>query len=89
MEGWGECRTIRRGKDISGGAEEFAEETLKVQSLKDESYVLVTGVFRTLSLADSISNDPERTAPRRQGEEPGHIDVLQQRASNLNIKNYC
>lgn len=20
---WGECRTIRRGKDISGGAEEF------------------------------------------------------------------
>ena len=37
-------------------------------------------------LGDSISTDPERTALRRQGEEPGSIEVLQQRAGRLNVK---
>ena len=45
------------------------------------------GIFRTSNLGDSISSDPERTAPRRRGEEPGYIEVLQQRAGSLNIKN--
>ena len=38
------------------------------------------------SLGDSISSDPERTALRRGGEEPGSIEVLQQRAGSLNVK---
>ena len=38
------------------------------------------------SLGDSISSDPERTALRRLGEEPGSIEVLQQRAGSLNVK---
>ena len=46
----------------------------------------LVGIFRTLSPEDSISSDPERTAPRQQGEEPGYMEVLQQRASNLNIE---
>ena len=37
------------------------------------------GSFRT-------SSNPERTALRRQGEEPGYTEVLQQRAGSLNIK---
>ena len=44
------------------------------------------GIFRTLSLGDSISSSPEKTALRRPGEEPGYIAVLQQRAGSLNIK---
>ena len=44
------------------------------------------GIFRTSSLGGSISNDPERTALRRQGDEPGHIEVLQQMAGSQNIK---
>ena len=43
-------------------------------------------IFRTLSLGDSISSSPEKTALRRPGEEPGYIEVLQQRAGSLNIK---
>ena len=43
------------------------------------------GIFRPLSLGDSISSDPERTVLRRQGEKPGYIQVLQQRASSLNV----
>ena len=35
---------------------------------------------------DSISSNPERTSPRRWGEEPGYIEVLQQRTGSLNIK---
>ena len=38
------------------------------------------------SPGDSISNDLKRTALRRSGEEPGYIEVLQQRAGSLNIK---
>ena len=44
------------------------------------------GMFRTPSPEDSISSDPKRIALRRQGEEPGYIEVLQQRAGSLNIK---
>ena len=42
--------------------------------------MFIHGKFRTSSPRDSISSDPERTAPRREGEEPGYIEVLQQRA---------
>ena len=44
------------------------------------------GVFRTSDLGDSVSSNPERTALRRGGEEPGYIEVLQQWAGSLNIK---
>ena len=44
------------------------------------------GSFRTSSLGESITSNPERIAPRRWGKEPGYIEVLQQRASSLNIK---
>ena len=37
-------------------------------------------------MRDSISNNRERTAPRRQGKEPGYTEVLQQRADSLYIK---
>ena len=43
-------------------------------------------IFRTSSLEDNISSNPERTALRRPGEEPDYIEVLQQRAGSLNIK---
>ena len=43
-------------------------------------------IFRTSGLGDSISSHPERTAPRRRGEEPGYIEVLQQRSGSMNIK---
>ena len=44
------------------------------------------GIIRILSLRDSISSDPQRTALRRQGEEPGYTEILQQRAGSPNIK---
>ena len=44
------------------------------------------GIFRTSSYGDSISSDPEKVALRRQGEEPGYIEVFQQRAGRMNIK---
>ena len=44
-------------------------------------------ILDTSSPRDSISSDPERTAPRRRGEEPGFIEVLQQRAGSLNNNN--
>ena len=44
------------------------------------------GIIRTLSQRDSISRDPERTAMRRQGEEPGYTEILRQRAGSPNIK---
>ena len=46
----------------------------------------LVGVFRTSGLGDSISSNPARTALRRGGEEPGYIEVLQQRADSMNIK---
>ena len=44
------------------------------------------GIIRILSQRDSISSDPQRTALRRQGEEPGYTEILQQRAGSPNIK---
>ena len=44
------------------------------------------GIFRTLSLGDSISSDPKRTALRRREEEPGYTKVLQQRAGRFFCK---
>ena len=46
----------------------------------------LVGIFRTSSLGGSFSNNPERTPLRMQREEPGYIEVLQQRAGSLNIK---
>ena len=46
----------------------------------------LVGIFRTSSPESSISSNPERTAPRKQGGEPGYIGVLQQRAGSRNIK---
>ena len=42
--------------------------------------------FRTSNPGDSISSEPERSALRSQGEEPGYTDVLEQGAGGLNIK---
>ena len=42
----------------------------------------MAGIFRT----GSISSSPERTALRRRRQEPSYIEVLQQRAGNVNIK---
>ena len=46
----------------------------------------MVGTFRTSSLGDSISSNPERTELRRRWEKSGYVEVLQQRAGNLNIK---
>ena len=43
------------------------------------------GIFRTSNPGDSISSNPERTAPRRQGEETDHIEVLL-RTGSLDFK---
>ena len=43
-------------------------------------------IFRIPSPGDSISSDPEKTALRRQEEEPGYTEVLQQRGGGLNVK---
>ena len=44
------------------------------------------GILRTSSPRDSISSNPERAAPKRQGEEPGYIEVLQKRPVSSIIK---
>ena len=44
-------------------------------------------IFRTTSLGDRISRNPERTGPKRQGEEPSYMEVLQQRAGSLEAEN--
>ena len=44
------------------------------------------GIFRTSSLGDSISSDPERTITEKKGEEPNCIEALQQSAGRLNTK---
>ena len=35
-----------------------------------------------------ISSNPERTAQRRRGEEPGNKEASQQKADNLNLECY-
>ena len=42
--------------------------------------------FVGLQAWGTASQVTQRSAPRRQGEEPGYIKVLQQRADSLNIK---
>ena len=46
------------------------------------------GIFSTLSRGDSLSSDPEKTAPRRRGEDPGCLEVLQHRSGILDIKSF-
>ena len=58
----------------------------KFATLKLRVMFYLVGIFRTLSLEYSISSDPERTAPRRWGEDPGYMEVLQQRAGSFKIK---
>ena len=43
-------------------------------------------MFETSSPGDSTSSNHERTALRRGGEEPGYVEVLQQKAGSLNVK---
>ena len=45
----------------------------------------LVGIFRTSNPGDSISSNPEGTAPRRQGEETDHIEVLL-RTGSLDFK---
>ena len=44
----------------------------------------LVGLFRISSLEESISSNPERIALRRQEEELGYTEILQQRAGSLN-----
>ena len=41
--------------------------------------------FQAQKTASQVTN-PERTAPKRQREETGYIEIFQQRAGSLNIK---
>ena len=43
-------------------------------------------IFRTSSPGDSPSSDLEGTAAERRGEEPGYVEVLQQKAGSFNLK---
>ena len=43
-------------------------------------------IFRTLSRAGRNSSNPEKTALRKWSEEPGYVEILQQRVGNLVIK---
>ena len=47
----------------------------------------LVGIFRTSSLGGSFSNNPERTPLRMQREEPGYVEVLQQRVGSLKFCN--
>ena len=53
---------------------------------KFESDVLFGGKFSTSGLGSSVSSNFERTAMRRWGEEPGYVQILQQRAGGLDVK---
>ena len=44
------------------------------------------GIFRISSLEDSISSNPERTVPSRQGKESGYIEVCNKHQALLWIK---
>jgi len=46
----------------------------------------LAGMFRTSSSGGIISSNPDRTAPRRRGEELGYTGILQQRAGSRNIQ---
>ena len=57
-----------------------------IHNLKGESYALFCGKFLGFRAQKTASSGPERTALESGGEQPGYIEVLQQRACNLNIK---
>jgi len=46
----------------------------------------LVGIFRISSPGGSISSNPERPVLRKRGEDPGYIEVLQEREGSLNIK---
>ena len=46
----------------------------------------LVGFFRTSSLGDSISGNPEITALKRQGEEPGYTEVCNKGQAVLTSK---
>ena len=58
-------------------------------NLKVESCASVDRNFQDLRPKSSISSRPEKTAPRRQGEKPSYIEVVQQREGSLTSKGYC
>ena len=64
----------------------FYQLKKKFTTFKLRVMFYLVGIFRTLSLGYSISGDPERTASRRWGEEPGYMEVLQHRAGSFKIK---
>ena len=65
------------GQSSSYGHHQFQFQFVNlknIHNLKVDSYVFFSmGIFRPLSLGDSISSDPERTAPRKRGQESDHI----------------
>ena len=65
---------------IETGAERWVRICQLKKYSQPKSWVLFysEGIFRTSSMRDSISSNCERTAPRRQGEESGYIEVLQE-----------
>ena len=46
----------------------------------------LVGSFRISSPGGSISSNPERTVLRKRAEDPGYIEVFQEREGSLNIK---
>ena len=48
----------------------------------------LVGILGTSNPENRISSNPKRPAAWRQGDEPGYIEVLQQRAESLNIKRF-
>ena len=53
----------------------WAGSTKNSHNLKAEGCPKM-GIFRTLSLGNCISNNPERTILRKWGEEPGNVQVF-------------
>ena len=47
------------------------------------------GIFRTSSLGDSFSSDPERRVLRRQGKLSGYTEICSKGQVVLISKNYC
>ena len=102
IPGWGRCPGVGNGNplpysclenSIDRGAWQAAVHAVTkswtqlsnwAQKLRVMFYSVES--FWDLSPGGSISNSPERIAPWRQGEEPGSIEILQQRAGSLNVK---
>ena len=60
----------------------------KSHNLKAESCPKM-GIFRTLSLGNCISNNPERTILRKWGEEPGNVEVFNTGQVIWTSRDYC